>query len=128
LNPTPGTRTGCDLVALDDVRNSLSHFGERFLGRVYTAAEVDYCAGNVERLAARFAAKEAVIKAFADPDMATPMREIEVVMENGTPRVELHGSMADRADVEGWRSARLSLSHTQCHAMAVVVVSVADSQ
>ncbi len=123
----PGTRIGCDLVALDEVRNSLSHFGGRFLDRVFTAGEVAYCAGRVDRLAARFAAKEAVIKALADTDLPTPMQEIEVVTIDGTPRVELHGSMADRAAQAGWTTAQLSLSHTDCHAMAVVVVSLSGS-
>jgi holo-[acyl-carrier protein] synthase len=94
---------------------------------VFTAGEVAYCAGRVDRLAARFAAKEAVIKALADTDIPTPMQEIEVVMSDGTPRVELHGSMADRAAQAGWTTAQLSLSHTDCHAMAVVVVSLAGS-
>ena len=123
----PGTRIGCDLVALDDVRDSLSHFGGRFLDRVFTAAEIAYCADRVDRLAARFAAKEAVIKVLADTDIPTPMQEIEVVMIDGKPHVELHGSMADRAAQAGWATAQLSLSHTDCHAMAVVVVSLAGS-
>ena len=128
MNLPPGTRVGCDLVALDEVRNSLSHFGDRFVNRVFTAGEVAYCAGRIDRLAARFAAKEAVIKVFADTEIPTPMQEIEVVMTDGTPRVELHGSMAHRAAEAGWATAQLSLSHTDCHAIAVVVVSLAGGR
>jgi hypothetical protein len=64
-------RVGCDVVAIEDVQDSLAAFGDRYLRKVFTASEINDCQGRnrVHRLAARFAAKEAVIKAFAEPDM-----------------------------------------------------------
>ena len=76
----------------------------------------------MHRLAARFAAKEAVIKAFAEPDMPFPLREIEVVRDGPLPLLRLSGTLAERAQHQGWLSASLSLSHADCHAIAVVVV------
>ncbi|MEB4210071.1 4'-phosphopantetheinyl transferase superfamily protein [Mycobacterium sp. 94-17] len=117
-------RVGCDIVAIQEVENSLTAFGERYLRRVFTASEVDDCrAGNLaQRLAARFAAKEAAIKAFAEPDSPFPLREIEVTRDGPLPRLRLSGTVAEGARRQGWLSSSLSLSHAECHAMAVVVV------
>lgn len=117
-------RLGCDVVAIKDVQNSLAAFGDRYLRKVYTAGEIAHCrhAGQAHRLAARFAAKEAVIKAFAEPDLPFPLREIEVSAVGPLPLLRLSGSVAERARDRGWLSWSLSLSHADCHAMAVVVV------
>lgn len=117
-------RVGCDVVAVDDVQNSLAVFGDRYLRKVFTASEINDCQGRNRAygLAARFAAKEAVIKAFAVPDMSFPLREIEVTRDGPLPLLRLRGAIADRAQHQGWLSWSLSLSHADCHAMAVVVV------
>ncbi|WP_068189060.1 4'-phosphopantetheinyl transferase superfamily protein [Mycobacterium sp. UM_CSW] len=117
-------RTGCDVVAIADVRDSLAAFGDRYLHKVFTANEIDDCRGRdrVPGLAARFAAKEAVIKAFGEPDMPFPLREIEVAHDGPLPLLRLSGTLAERAQLQGWLSSSLSLSHADCHAMAVVVV------
>ncbi len=111
-------------MPLEDVQNSLAAFGESYLRKIFTAGEISDCQGNnrVQRLAARFAAKEAVIKVFAEPDMAFPWREIEVTRHGPLPLLRLSGSLAERAQQQGWRSSSLSLSHADCHAMAVVLV------
>ncbi|OZG29179.1 ACP synthase [Williamsia sp. 1138] len=126
LTPPPGTRIGCDVVAISDIRDSVAQFGSRFLQRVFTENELQDCAGSIERLSARFAAMEAVVKTFADPEMATPPREIEVILRRGVPFVNLAGSVAARARSLGWQFGQLSLSHTDCHAMAVIIVSVEE--
>ncbi|MGA9491729.1 MAG: holo-ACP synthase [Mycobacterium sp.] len=117
-------RVGCDVVLLEDVQNSLAAFGDGYLRKIFTAGEISDCQGNnrVQRLAARFAAKEAVIKVFAEPDMAFPWREIEVTRDGPLPLLHLSGSLAERAQQRGWLNSSLSLSHADCHAMAVVVV------
>ena len=122
-------RVGCDVAVIDDIEASVSEFGDRYLWKVYTAGEIADCRGvdRAARLAARFAAKEAVIKAFADPHMAFPLHEIEVVKQNSRPVVRLSGSVDQRAREQGWSSISVSLSHADCHAMAVVVV-VCDVQ
>jgi holo-[acyl-carrier protein] synthase len=117
-------RVGCDVLAVRDVQHSLASFGDRYLRKVFTAGEIDDCRGRnrAHGLAARFAAKEAVIKAFAEPDLPFPLREIEVTRDGPLPQLRLSGSLAERAERQGWLSSSLSLSHAECHAMAVVVV------
>lgn len=117
-------RVGCDVVAVDEVEDSLFVFGDRYLRKVFTRSEIDDCRGHnrVHKLAARFAAKEAVIKAFAEPDMSFLLHEIEVTRDGPLPVIRLSGAVADRAQQQGWLSTSLSLSHADCHAMAVVVV------
>jgi holo-[acyl-carrier protein] synthase len=117
-------RIGCDVMEIEDVHDSLATFGDRYLRKVFTASEIDDCQGRnrAQRLAARFAAKEAVIKAFAEPSMSFPLREIEVIRDGSLPLLRLSGTVAERAQHQGWLSSSLSLSHADCHAMAVVVV------
>lgn len=117
---------GCDLVDVADIEESIDRFGDRYLTRVFTDAELAHCAGPTrsQRLAARFAAKESVIKTLGIVDESTPLREIEVVMNGPVPGVALWGAMAARAEERQWRNPSLSLSHTSTHAMATVVVEV----
>jgi holo-[acyl-carrier protein] synthase len=71
-----------------------------------------------------------VIKAFAEPDMPFPWREIEVRRDGPLPLLRLSGTLAESARRQGWVSSSLSLSHADCHTMAVVVVvcSPAESE
>ena len=117
-------RTGCDVVAVDEVADSLARFGDRYTDRVFTAGEIESCHGGnrVERLAARFAAKEAVIKALAEPTASFPLREIEVVSHGPLPTLRLSGSVAALAETQGWLETSISLSHTDCHALATVFI------
>jgi holo-[acyl-carrier protein] synthase len=118
----PELLLGCDLVALSEVRSALDRFGERYLRRVFTEREVADCTGpdRVARLAARYAAKEATVKALAVTDGATPPRDVEVVLDGPVPRLRLHGELAERAGELGCRELAVTLSHTDCHAAAVV--------
>lgn len=117
-------RVGCDVAPFEDIRGSLATFGDRYLNKVFTANEIDDCRGRnrVQRLAARFAAKEAVIKAFAEPGIAFPWCEIEVTHDGPLPALRLSGTLAERARQQRWLTSSLSLSHADCHAMAVLVV------
>ena len=125
-------RVGCDVVEVEDIQDSLAAFGDRYLRKVFTVGEISDCEGRnqVHRLAALFAAKEAVIKAFAEPDMPFPLNEIEVTRDGPLPLLRLSGAVAERAQHQGWLSSSLSLSHADCHAMAVVLVvcSPAESE
>ena len=123
-------RVGCDVADVEDVQNSLAAFGDRYLRKVFTTSEINDCQGRnrVHRLAARFAAKEAVIKAFAEPDMSFPWREIEVTRDGPLPLLRLSGTLAEPAQRQGWLSSSLSLSHADCHAMAVVLVVCSPSR
>lgn len=120
-----GIRVGCDVVTVAEVADSIAKFGERYLQRVFTPREIDDCAGAPERLAARFAAKEAVIKVFADPEAHFPLLDIEVRSTGAAPTLRLSGVTAERARSQGWGPTEVSLSHGGCHAMAVVIVACA---
>src|ERR1700722_13594767 len=117
-------RVGCDVGDPADVHDSLATFGDRYLRKVFSATEIDDCQGHnrAQRLAARFAAKEAVIQAFAEPSMSFPLRENEVIRDGSLPVLRLSGTVAEQAQHQGWLSSSLSLSHADCHAMAVVLV------
>lgn len=128
--PGHSIRVGCDVVALEEIENSLASFGDRFLAKIYTADEVATCAGpnRLPRLAARFAAKEATMKAFARPDTAFVPIEIEVVTADHLPTLRLTGAAAQLAAEQRWREISLSMTHAECHAAAVVVAVCADWQ
>jgi len=121
---------GIDTVHISAVRDSLQHFGERFEQRLFTSHERATAhavgADPAERLAARFAAKEAAIKAFGLSDVGVDWRHIEVWREaDGRPTLRLHGRAAERALAMGATDTQLSLSHDGDHACAVVVALAA---
>src|SRR5579859_1300714 len=85
-------RIGVDAVSVDRIALAIQRSGPGFLNKVYTAAEQAYCAGDAERLAGRWAAKEAVIKCFDGTGICFPRRRIEVLPgPNGAPRARLLG-------------------------------------
>jgi ADP-dependent NAD(P)H-hydrate dehydratase / NAD(P)H-hydrate epimerase len=104
-------RIGVDAVSVDRIALAVSRSGPGFLKKVYTPAEVAYCAGNSERLAGRWAAKEAVIKCFDGTGICFPRRRIEVLPSaSGAPHVRLLGND---------RGARVEVSITHHSALAV---------
>jgi holo-[acyl-carrier protein] synthase len=114
-------RTGCDLQRIDDVTDAIRDFGDRYLDRVYTSAEQE--AGRVggpASLAARFAAKEAVLKVIGTGDGVDP-REVEITQEQGRPVVRLSGTAATLAARAQLGPIDVSLSHSGDHALAVAV-------
>ncbi len=117
--------TGVDLIEIPRIHRAVDRWGERFLRRVYTPEELDYCRGHVPSLAVRWAAKEAVYKALSTGpahDVEISWQEIEVLRaENGHPEVLLHGAAARRAELLGVDAWSLSLSHTHKYAVAVAV-------
>lgn len=123
-------RIGTDLVAVASVRDALATHGDRYLERVYTQAEVADCTtvdGHVdaERLAARFAAKEAVMKVLRPNDDVLPWRTIEVVKHaGGWVGIALKGAAAQLAAAVGVHELALSLSHESGFASAVAVADV----
>jgi len=115
--------TGIDLVENARIAASIEKFGERFLKRIFTLDEVAYCAScanPVPHYAARFAAKEAVSKAFGTGiGKAMGWTEIEIYRnEAGAPFVRLHGGAAELARERGVREIYVSLTHTDNHAAA----------
>ncbi|HEX8754661.1 MAG TPA: holo-ACP synthase [Solirubrobacterales bacterium] len=125
-----GIRVGLDLVAVESVAASLrgSH-REHYLERIYTEREVDDCRGpsgrvEPERLAARFAAKEATIKALPGAGEEVRLTMIEVVSDpDGQVRLELSGRAAELAREAGVEELALSLTHEAGFAAAAVVTT-----
>jgi holo-[acyl-carrier protein] synthase len=119
--------SGIDLVEIGRIQRSMERYGQRFLDRVYTAAEQAYCLRKrqaAESLAARFAAKEAGAKALGTGiSQGVNWLEIEVVREpGGRPALRFYGRAARFADRLGVRHAALSITHTADLAMASVVL------
>jgi holo-[acyl-carrier protein] synthase len=119
-------RVGIDLVDVDQVASAISAHGDRYLRRVYTAAEVADCGGTgaprPDGLAARFAAKEAAFKALGAEVL--PFHEIEVVRgPGGAPALVLHGSLARHAAALGDPRLQVSLAHERGIAAAIVAIT-----
>ena len=115
--------TGVDIIEIPRIRQVLERYGERFLERVYTSGEIAYCRGRPPNLAARFAAKEATMKALGTGVRGVGWKDIEVVrQESGAPSIRLHGRAERRAERLGVREISLSLSHSEDYAVAFVVI------
>jgi len=118
---------GLDVVETARVARALANHGARFTERVYTAAELADCASRadrVEALAARFAAKEACLKALGTGWVTgLSLRHVEVVSRaDGPPELRLHGAASERMAQRGARRVHLSLSHEPGLAAAVVIL------
>lgn len=118
---------GLDIVHIERMEESLLSFGERFEDRLFTAAEAEYARSapgqRAERLAARFAAKEATIKALSLGSVGVDWREIEVArQEDGSCSMVLHGKAAAALASCGGRRMLVCLSHDGDYAAAVVAV------
>ena len=117
---------GVDLVEVDRIMRSVDRFGDRFLDRVFTPAERSYAGDGPRRdehLAARFAAKEAVLKALGTGwAQGAGWADIEVVRgAGGKPSLALHGKAQELARAMGATRWHLSLTHTRGMAMASVI-------
>jgi len=111
-----GVRVGTDIESVDDVRASLEQYGRRYLGRVFTAAEIASCGGVTPEaapgLTARFAAKEAVMKLLQPVDVVPTWRSIEVRrLPGGAPEIALSDDAAALAAAAGITQIAISLSH-----------------
>jgi holo-[acyl-carrier protein] synthase len=120
--------TGIDITEICRIQKSIDRFGDRFLDRIYTAAEKTYCLrkkkNSAESFAARFAAKEAAAKALGTGiSHGVTWLEIEVTREpSGRPGLRFYGRAAQRAATMGVLNAALSLTHTNEIAMASVLL------
>jgi holo-[acyl-carrier protein] synthase len=119
---------GIDVIEIARVRKTLARHPQRFLDRVYTREEVAFCRGRVPELAARFAAKEAVMKALGTGARGLAWREIEILPnQRGKPLVYLHGQARARAETIGLRGVDISLTHSHELAIAAVVGAADDA-
>jgi holo-[acyl-carrier protein] synthase len=119
--------TGIDIAEVPRIREAVERFGERFLNRIYTEGERRYCdskANRAERYAARFAAKEASMKALGTGwNHGVRWRDIEVARKPGSrPTIVFHGRAAEFAAKLGAVRVALSLTHTADQALASVIL------
>ena len=118
---------GVDLVECARIQRSIDRFGDRFLHRIFTDGEIEYSMSMkfpARHLAARFAAKEAVSKAFGTGiGKAMGWRDIDVRKKpSGEPFLVFSGSAQELAVNRGVTSALITLSHTEHHATACIVL------
>jgi len=118
---------GTDLAEVERIGKSVERFGERFLARVFTVRERAYSmrkANWAERLAARFAAKEAGMKAIGTGlTHGVSWQNLEVVNEpSGRPTLFLYGAALEAANAMGVKRISVSLTHTKAMAFAVVIL------
>ena len=114
--------TGIDIIEIHRIRDVVARWGDRFLRRIYTPEELAFCNGKENRLAARFAAKEAASKALGLGIRGIAWKEIEVVRQRGhPPSLILHGRAAKRAEFLGIAHLTISISHSRDYAVASVV-------
>ena len=114
--------TGVDIIEIPRVQRVLAGYGRRFLERIFTEGEIAYCRGRAPNLAARFAAKEATMKALGTGTRGVSWKDIEVLRrESGEPHIRLSGRAKARAQRLGVVEISLSLSHCQEYAVAFVV-------
>jgi holo-[acyl-carrier protein] synthase len=113
---------GVDIIEIERVAQALARFGDRFLRRVYTPMEAALYGRRPQELAARFAAKEAVMKALGTGNRGVAWREIEVLPDRrGKPLVFLHGRARQRALALGLAGLDVSMSHSRHYAVALAV-------
>ena len=114
--------TGVDLLEIERLRGAIGTHGEKFLQRIFTQQELDANQNKIESLAGRFAAKEAAAKALGCGIGDVAWKEIEILRaESGAPQLILHGAAERMAREQGLITWSLSLSHSQSHAVAMVV-------
>jgi len=118
---------GIDLAEVDRIREAIERHGERFSGRIYTPAEIAYVeskANKFERYAARFAAKEAGMKAIGTGwRHGVRWQDFEVAnLPSGRPTLRLHGVAGEVAKRMGVKNISLSLTHTREYGMAFVIL------
>jgi holo-[acyl-carrier protein] synthase len=119
--------TGVDIAEVPRIQAAVDRFGDRFLRRVFTPNEVKYClskANSAERLAARFAAKEAAMKAIGTGlHLGVTWQDVEVIRNpGGRPGIRFTRMAAEFAARLGCKNVHVSITHTREQALAMVVL------
>ena len=124
--------TGIDIIEVARITSAVERFGDRFMERVMLPPEIAYCRGYSRpgpHIAARFAAKEAISKAFGTGiGQHLGWHDMEVARrESGEPYVVLHGKGVELFAARGGRRLHLSLSHTENYATAIAILEGEES-
>ncbi len=113
--------TGIDIIEIGRINQVIGRWGETFLRRIYTEAELEKYATKPASLAARFAGKEAVMKLLGTGRNGVSWREVEILsLPGGKPVVNLYGQAQSKADELGISEIAVSLSHSKEYAIASV--------
>jgi holo-[acyl-carrier protein] synthase len=117
---------GLDATDIDRIAETMARYGERFLRRVFTDAEVEYCTRRrtpAIHFAGRFAAKEAAMKALGTGhSQGVLWRDVEVVRRGGPPQLQVHGGAARRFAAMGAASSLVTITHSNTVAIAQVII------
>jgi holo-[acyl-carrier protein] synthase len=117
---------GLDATEIPRIAESIARYGDRFLRRVFTEGEIAYCRAHRradQHFAARFAAKEATMKALGTGHSRGVLwRDAEIVRRGGPPQLQLHGAAARRFESLGGRSSVMTITHTDTVALAQVIL------
>jgi len=117
-------RIGVDIIEIARIDEAVGRFGTRFLQRIYTEPELSLCKAKANRLAGRFAAKEAVMKALGTGVKGVSWREIEVLAKaSGEPQIRLYGKAKITESSLGLGEFAVSLSHSKEYAVASVIAT-----
>ena len=122
---------GTDIIEIDRIKNSIEKYGDRFLSKIYTLTEIEYCQSKVNKyqhFAARFAAKEAVYKALATGwQEVLSWQEIEIFNEaTGMPHVTMRGKLKEFLADD--KSLKISISHSKNYVVSVAIIYKTDSK
>ena len=122
MNKSSGIAVGIDIIEIDRIEQAALNLRDSFLKRIYTDAELENAGNKPASLAARFAAKEAVMKALGIGNKGIGWKDIEVLSNNdGAPFVRLHGGASHKAKEIGMSQFSISMSHSKQYAVAMVV-------
>ncbi len=119
--------SGIDLIEVSRIRRAVKRWPNKFIDRVFTEGEIEYVKNKkmkYEHLAARFATKEAVLKAFGQGTRRyVRWKDIEVSkLVSGKPLVKIHGFIKKLKTIEGIKDISISMSHTKHYAIASCVL------
>ena len=116
------TSIGVDIIETERIESATKQWGEHFLNRVYTEAELELCRGRILSLAARFAAKEAVMKVLGTGTKGVGWQEIEILADSaGKPLVKLYGRAENKAKELDLKEFSVSLSDAKQYAVAAAI-------
>jgi len=113
---------GIDIIEIDRIKQAILTWEDSFLKRVYTEAELENCHNVASSLAARFAAKEAVMKALGTGTKGLSWRDVEILSNSaGVPLIRLHCRAQKRAEEIGVKVFSVTMSHSKQYAIAIVI-------
>ncbi len=113
---------GTDIIEIERIRQSILRWGERYLNRIYTRAELDTYGKRLNTLATSFAGKEAVMKVLGTGALGVAWREIEVLFhKSGKPYIRLNSRAEKEAQKLGIKEIDISLSHCKEYATATAI-------